>query len=513
MHTINLVSLLNAHEALNTAIFERYLNTFGINNMREHEIDSLKLLVQNIAKCNIPQDEDHIAGIYVLDEYYVGYSIPQIGKEFDLLKFGINSIINIELKKESDEEKVLKQLSRNRYYLSFLDKNIFCFTYLSDKNKLYQLVDEEGSLNLREIGFSTLYGILNNVEIEHLANIDTLFDPSNYLVSPFNSTQRFIDSEYFLTKHQENIKNIITTWIDPQGDNFISLTGSAGTGKTLLIYDIAKELLYRKYRVLIIHCGNLNEGQCFLNANYQWEIHRVKNGYGKDFREFDLIIIDEVQRIYPAQLDTIINKVREADIKCIFSYDGNQCLSPDEIKWNNVEKIEKLSSHILKLTDKIRTNKEIAFFIRQLINKKINLEKHDYPNVEVSYFNNYNDAKAQLMYLREKGWKVTNYTPGVRRTYYYETLYNIPNEHDTPHSIIGQEFDSVVAVIDHLFYYDAQGRLAEHYSGISKYYSQYGMLYQILTRTRKKVHLVIIKNEKILIRCLDILGQKQKNKT
>jgi len=477
--------------------------------MRKHEIDSLRLFVQNIVKCKITPDENHIAGIYVLDEYYVGYSIPQIGKEFDLLKFGTTSIINIELKKESNKEKVLKQLRRNRYYLSFLDKNIFCFTYLSDQNKLYQLVEEEESRNLREISFSTLCNILNNIEIEHVANIDTLFDPSNYLVSPFNSTQRFIDSEYFLTKHQEDIKNTITTWIDPPRDNFIALTGSAGTGKTLLIYDIAKELLYRQYRVLIIHCGNLNEGQCFLKTNYQWEIHCVKDGYQKDFREFDLIIIDEVQRIYPFQLEIITNKVREANIKCIFSYDGNQCLSSDEINRNNVKKIETLSSRILRLTDKIRTNKEIAFFIRQLINKKINLEKHNYSNVEVSYFNNYNDAKTQLMHLRKKNWKVTNYTPGVRRTYYYEDLYNIPNECDTPHSIIGQEFDNVVAVIDHLFYYDTEGKLTEPSSGISKYYSQYGMLYQILTRTRKRIHLIIVQNEEILIRCLDILGNNR----
>jgi hypothetical protein len=31
---------------------------------------------------------------------------------------------------------------------------------------------------------------------------------------------------------------------------------------------------------------------------------------------------------------------------------------------------------------------------------------------------------------------------------------------DTPHSVIGQEFDRVVGVIDDAFYYDPDGKLA-----------------------------------------------------
>ena len=42
-----------------------------------------------------------------------------------------------------------------------------------------------------------------------LLSIDSLFDPSNYLVSPFNSTKEFVKNNYFLTDHQEEIKNNI----------------------------------------------------------------------------------------------------------------------------------------------------------------------------------------------------------------------------------------------------------------------------------------------------------------
>lgn len=138
------------------------------------------------------------------------------------------------------------------------------------------------------------------------------------------------------------------------------------------------------------------------------------------------------------------------------------------------------------------------------------MEKHGYPNVEISYFNNYKDARSQLVHLSENEWSVVNYTPGIKKVYYYENRYNIPMIGETPHSIIGQEFDNVVGVVDEFFFYNENGDLAEKTDlrrfGLEKYYSQYGMLYQIVTRTRKKVHLVIINNKEILTRCLEVLG-------
>lgn len=511
MQPINLVSVLNAYETLDEKTSSKYLNHFDIGGLRKHEISSLSSLVQNLEKCIIKDDNDDISDISILDEYYVGYSIPQIGKEFDLLKFGANNIINIELKRESSEEKVLKQLSKNRYYLSFLNRNLFCFTYILDECKLYQLDIKDNKDNLIEIDFTVLYNILNDIEVEHIPDIDALFNPCNYLVSPFNSTERFITSEYFLTRQQEDIKNDIIAWVDTKDSHFISITGSAGTGKTLLSYHIAKELLESKKRVLILHCGGLNEGQKELNVFHDWDIKVVKNGCNKNFDEFDLIMVDEAQRIYVHQLETIIQKVTQAGKKCIFSYDRKQCLRQGEANSGNIDTIEKITTTIHKLTDTIRTNKEINDFIRQLFSRKQNFRPRTYPNVEINYFSNYNSAKSQLVCLSKQGWKVINYTPGTHSYFYYEKRYNIPTESESAHSVIGQEFDNVVGVIDELFYYDEEGELNEksHLNGVcmSKYYSQYGMLYQILTRARKKVNLVIINNPEVLTRCLDILGR------
>ena len=52
----------------------------------------------------------------------------------------------------------------------------------------------------------------------------------------------------------------------------MSITGSAGTGKTLLTYDIAKDLKEDRKKYLIIHCGLLNSGHDKLNDEHDWEI-------------------------------------------------------------------------------------------------------------------------------------------------------------------------------------------------------------------------------------------------
>ena len=58
-----------------------------------------------------------------------------------------------------------------------------------------------------------------------------------------------------LTQHQEKIKKDILQKIETNAQNqFFGVTGGPGTGKTLLIYDLAVELSKTK-KVLLIHSG------------------------------------------------------------------------------------------------------------------------------------------------------------------------------------------------------------------------------------------------------------------
>ncbi|WP_032569975.1 DNA/RNA helicase domain-containing protein, partial [Bacteroides fragilis] len=456
------------------------------------ELNGMESFVDELLKAN--------NNISIVNRYYLGYSIPQIGKEFDLLRFGHNYIINIEIKTESSIEKILKQQQKNKYYLSFLDKPLHIYTFISNENKLYKLVIRNNGDEIEEITFNELCNILMSQEVVTFNNIDDLFNPSDYLVSPFNSPEKFMSEGYFLTVQQEQIYKEIQTKLSDTATNFIALTGGAGTGKTLLTYHIAKETIQRGKKVLILHCAPLNSGHQILMDEYNWSIYMPK--YAPNTIDFDLIIIDEAQRMYPYQFDKYIKEVRTLNKKCIFSYDEKQYLRDNEKQYHTKERIEKeLLYTPYKLTDKIRTNKEIAYFIRQLFNIKKNIPNIDYTNIELTYCKDCYSAKLLLQELLERGWKTPNYTPGTRSFFHYEAY--LSNDTESAHSVVGQEFNNVVVVIDESFKYNSQGDLIAD----NTYYSQRQMLYQIITRTRKKLHIVIINNEVMLNRCIDILSK------
>ena len=493
MRNINILSIIEAYRKLSNTLFQKLMNSYGITSgIKNYELNGIEAFVDELLKAN--------NNISIVNRYYLGYSIPQIGKEFDLLRFGHNYIINIEIKTESSIEKILKQQQKNKYYLSFLDKPLHIYTFISNENKLYKLVIRNNGDEIEEITFNELCNILVSQEVVTFNNIDDLFNPSDYLVSPFNSPEKFMSEGYFLTVQQEQIYKEIQTKLSDTATNFIALTGGAGTGKTLLTYHIAKETIQRGKKVLILHCAPLNSGHQILMDEYNWSIYMPK--YAPNTIDFDLIIIDEAQRMYPYQFDKYIKEVRTLNKKCIFSYDEKQYLRDNEKQYHTKERIEKeLLCTPYKLTDKIRTNKEIAYFIRQLFNIKKNIPNIDYTNIELTYCKDCYSAKLLLQELLERGWKTPNYTPGTRSFFHYEAY--LSNDTESAHSVVGQEFNNVVVVIDESFKYNSQGDLIAD----NTYYSQRQMLYQIITRTRKKLHIVIINNEVMLNRCIDILSK------
>ena len=490
MRPINLNSLIQANSKLEETLFIQYCRYFGFA-IKNRELDDLNMFVKNLVKVN--------NNIEVYNTYYVGYKIPQIGKEFDLLRFGKNFVLNVELKSESTEDKIKKQLSRNKYYLSFLDLRIFNYTYVSSTNKLFFLNEDN---ELEEEKYEDLINLIESQKVKEISNVDTLFDPTNYLVSPFNSTHQFIKNQYFLTHQQEEIKTRVLRKFSNVKYSFVSICGKAGTGKTLLTYDIAKELMDNS-NVLLIHCGNLNGGHQELIGSYNWSVIRAKDIKSINYSKYKFVIVDETQRIYPSQLEHIINSIKENNGNCIFSYDISQCLKSNEIR-NNIEKqiITKANPEIFQLTEKIRTNVDIAWFITALFNKSKQILKFNTSKIELNYFDNYKDAREFLEILNQENWKIINYTPTYDKVPYHN--YNISGE-DTAHTVIGQEFDNVVVVIDSHFYYKNDELSTKNYQK-SPYYHPTKMLYQIITRTRKRLNVIIINNSEIMERCLSVLN-------
>ena len=287
---------------------------------------------------------------------------------------------------------------------------------------------------------------------------------------------------------------------------FFTIKGGAGTGKTLLVYDIARELTDKGEKVLVIHCGNLNEGQEELKQKQILNIIPINNidlSKGFNFEDFTIVVLDETQRISKGQLDYIIKYTKGYVKKCIFSIDPIQCLRKSEFS-NNIEEYIKNRVSVIEnqLTDTIRTSEEILTFVKSILHNKKDFKKILYKNISLKYFTSLNFVTCDLKILKDKKvWKIINNTSSRHKR---EFDYEIPGESNS-HKIIGQEFDNVVVVIDASFYYDDKNKLSVKKEKES-YYDKFGMLYQNITRARKKLNIVILNNKEVLERCLEVLN-------
>lgn len=451
--------------------------------LKQYELETLLSFCELLKNQNIKEQN-------IFENYYIGYKLPHIEKEFDLLRVGENTIINIELKSEfTDENKILLQLKRNYYYLSMLNKKIVCCVYIKHKNLIYIL--ENNRLKVYAVDLL----ILNLGKIkDYTEHLDTLFSPLNFLISPFNNTTSFLNDKYYLTQQQEEIKTDLLKKI--RNNKIFSIEGVAGTGKTLLIYDIAKNLQNN----CIVHCAQSNEGIQKLKEN-GWNIISIKEFNKERIKSYDIIIIDESQRISLNQVDNFISTEKII----IFSHDENQKLNSFNDAKKTVDKIKNISNVKYKLSKKIRHNEEIASFIYQIFDlNKINKYKnknYNYNNITIHYEENINSANKYIQYLKNtKNYNHIYLTNSVRRR---ETLDDIVFNSDmSAHKSIGQEYNNILVVIDKYFYYN-DNRLDYK---ISTYYNPIETLFQAMSRVRKKLFILIINNKEIYTNCMKIIN-------
>ena len=467
--------------------------------IKEWELDSLQALCE--AMCRI---SDRTADM----KFYFSFCLPKLGKEFDLLRIGKKSVMNIELKSEAiSDEAIKKQLLLNRYYLSMLGLAIYSFTYTSSTGRLVRL--SHGG-RLLDVSLESLVDILTGQEDCFEDDIEDLFRENQFLISPLTDTERFLRRDYFLTSQQRDIERKILKTITAFRDSrkrgerlpcpVLGFTGLPGTGKTILLYDLAMQLSGSR-PVCMFHFGAYPEGIRQLARRLKRiDFYNRKDNEGILLdKEYQAIFVDEGHRIDEPALSRLYDFSVQKHIPMILSYDSEMPIAPQERKKQSTGSIESLPGFLkYKLTNRIRLNNEMSMFIQILMHITKNNPVREYPNVALVYAKNAGEAALLTRDLIQSGY-----------TFLYDAAEDsIPQKPASAIDIAmatSREFDRVAMIVGPSFYYDDEGYLR---CLPQKQGGQVRHLYHGLNRARKKVSLIVMDNLPVFDRVLGVLQRR-----
>lgn len=515
-----------------------------LKEVSPHEAASLKqftdAITRELAKGgSAPAGSDASRGrewLSFLDGFYFSYTIEHIGKEFDLLKLSSDgsAILNIELKSEAVPlEKIRRQLSLNRYYLHHISRTIYSFTYVSETNTLYTMNDREF---LRECPFSSLAEVLKRPVFQAFISreIDNCFRSSNYLVSPVAEPEAFLMGQYFLTNQQfdfrkQILKELSRPAVPAVARNFprvfsllsaagrpqvpvIAVEGVAGTGKTLLLFDLAMALS-RRNRVLLLHAGPLRRGHHILNRRLRkirilsadvFSVDPENEGPEASslsglLSGYSCLCIDEANRMDALSLKTLLLSAQKSDVPVILTYDPRKllqrrtaALEASEGTLEASEAAMEASEAVIKeaetkhlaFSGKIRINRPIYSFMHSLFCLKDQGAQCDYSCIDVLYASNSRETRLIAGRYLSMGYR------------------QVPASFDVKYgnTIIAQEYRKVLVIMDNSFYYDADGYLQVK----DDKESALRLIYEGLSRTREKLCIIIKENEPLFSAVLSI---------
>ena len=434
MKTINIYALTRVGKSSDLARLERQMSKREyFLKIKGWEIEGLTALCDRLMECG--------ASIGKLDFFY-SYTIPKLGKEFDLLRINSDTVINIELKSHNvEDDRIKRQLMLNRSYLASLNRSIRSYTYLSSEDRLVRL---SNSGNLIDESFETLYRDIaaQNGCVED--NIDSFFKEENYLISPLTDPDRFLKGNYFLTSQQKDIKKHIIKGLSrplPQAQPRVQgFTGLPGTGKTLLLYDLAMELTSSAKRVIVLHFGSFPEEMDKLDKRLKRIDFYPAHGIDTlpELEGYDYIFVDEGHRMKPDVLNELIGYSSRSGRNVIISYDHEAVICPKERPLDTGEAVN-ANKDIVKyrLTNRIRMNSELSSFISCIMRCTGNHKMKRYPAVMLYYANDEEEERRLLEACIEYGY--TYIDDNIKATC--------------------REFDKVVMLMDETFGYDEDGYL------------------------------------------------------
>ena len=432
--------------------------------VRAWEINSMRALVDQLEK--------YMPEVYRLRLFY-SFQILRLGKEFDLLQVKENQIVNIELKSGAvSEDAIRRQLIQNRYYLSILGRPVRSYTYISSQNRLVRLTNHD---HIVEAEWEQLCAELQEKSADFSGDLEDLFQAEWYLISPLTQPERFLKKEYFLTAQQKDIERQILKSIRIKRGGYYHFSGLPGTGKTLLLYDIAMKLSGRQM-VCIIHCGASGQEWKRLHERLRRIVWVSDSQITAEMRldEYGTVLVDEAHLLDKETLENIVEAAGKRPV--IFTSDCEDQLSPEEVDQSVKLGIAKLPEiQTFRLTNRIRTNEEISSFVQNMMHIPDYKSGRRFPHVTVFYANDDQEAANLIQDGKKQGY-----------------------QHLLESEVAEKAYDSVAIILDGNYFYDSKKYLRSKKRTVRNLFHQ-------LNSVKEKLMLIVKDNEPFYAMLLGLL--------
>ena len=432
--------------------------------VRAWEINSMRALVDQLEK--------YMPEVYRLRLFY-SFQILRLGKGFDLLQVKENQIVNIELKSGAvSEDAIRRQLIQNRYYLSILGRPVRSYTYISSQNRLVRLTNHD---HIVEAEWEQLCAELQEKSADFSGNLEDLFQAEWYLISPLTQPERFLKKEYFLTAQQKDIERQILKSIRIKRGGYYHFSGLPGTGKTLLLYDIAMKLSGRQM-VCIIHCGASGQEWKRLHERLRRIVWVSDSQITAEMRldEYETVLVDEAHLLDKETLENIVEAAGKRPV--IFTSDCEDQLSPEEVDQSVKLGIAKLPEiQTFRLTNRIRTNEEISSFVQNMMHIPDYKSGRRFPHVTVFYANDDQEAANLIQDAKKQGY-----------------------QHLLESEVAEKAYDSVAIILDGNYFYDSKKYLRSKKRTVRNLFHQ-------LNSAKEKLMLIVKDNEPFYAMLLGLL--------
>lgn len=432
--------------------------------VRAWEINSMRALVDQLEK--------YMPEVYRLRLFY-SFQILRLGKEFDLLQVKENQIVNIELKSGAvSEDAIRRQLIQNRYYLAILGRPVRSYTYISSQNRLVRLTNHD---HIVEAEWEQLCAELQEKSADFSGDLEDLFQAEWYLISPLTQPERFLKKEYFLTAQQKDIERQILKSIRIKRGGYYHFSGLPGTGKTLLLYDIAMKLSGRQM-VCMIHCGASGQEWKRLHERLRRIVWVSDSQITAEMRldEYETVLVDEAHLLDKETLENIVEAAGKRPV--IFTSDCEDQLSPEEVDQSVKLGIAKLPEiQTFRLTNRIRTNEEISSFVQNMMHIPDYKSGRRFPHVTVFYANDDQEAANLIQDAKKQGY-----------------------QHLLESEVAEKAYDSVAIILDGNYFYDSKKYLRSKKRTVRNLFHQ-------LNSAKERLMLIVKNNEQVYAILLGLL--------